>query len=194
MIFLAATGRMSSNAQRDRAVNFIPDRPSQQVGYAGCPGQWRNGVRRVRAAADPAARDSPSLHAWVTAPPLSLVRTMLPYTLRDPYRLSTYKSDEYRALWPAAGEYLVNLCECANSGVVDMIMPGWQDYALSIDRMCSAVWGGQDPKAALQKAGAEWDASTQRLGAPAKKAGFLKIPGCYADHTIEKIGQAVHIT
>jgi multiple sugar transport system substrate-binding protein len=100
-------------------------------------------------------------------------------------------------LWPAAREYLVNLCECANSGVVDMIMPGWQDYALSIDRMCSAVWGGQDPKAALQKAAAEWDASTQRLGAPAQKAAyqeFLKIPGCYADHTIEKIGQAVHMT
>ena len=61
-----------------------------------------------------------------------------------------------------------------------MIMPGWQDYALSIDRMCSAVWGGQDPKAALQKAAAEWDASTQRLGVPAQKAAyqeFLKIPG-----------------
>jgi multiple sugar transport system substrate-binding protein len=134
---------------------------------------------------------------WVTAPPLSLVRTMLPYTLRDPYRLSTYKSAEYRALWPAANEYLINLCECANSGVVDIIMPGAQDYALSIDRMCSAVWGGQDPKAALQKAAAEWDASTQRLGVPAQKAAyqeFLKIPGSYADHTIEKIGQAVHIT
>ena len=53
-----------------------------------------------------------------------------------------------------------------------MIMPGWQDYALSIDRMCSAVWGGQDPKAALQKAAAEWDASTQRLGVPAQKAAY----------------------
>jgi len=32
---------------------------------------------------------------------------------------------------------------------------------------------------------------------PAQKAAyqeFLKIPGSYADHTIEKIGQAVHIT
>jgi multiple sugar transport system substrate-binding protein len=49
----------------------------------------------------------------------------------------------------------------------------------------------------LQKAAAEWDASTQRLGVPAQKAAyqeFLKIPGSYADHTIEKIGQAVHIT
>ena len=91
---------------------------------------------------------------WVTAPPLSFVGTMLPYTLRDPYRLSTYKSEQYRALWPAAKDYLSTLWECANSGVVvDMIMPGWQDYALSIDRMCTAVWGGEDPKAALAEGG-----------------------------------------
>ena len=33
---------------------------------------------------------------WVTSPPVSLVRTMLPYSLRDPYRLSHYKSELYR--------------------------------------------------------------------------------------------------
>ena len=196
------TGRMSSNyAQRDKAINFIPQSSiADKVGYAVVPGgngEMASGYVRALAAGSNNEEAAYLFMQWVTAPPLSLVRTMLPYTLRDPYRLSTYKSDEYRALWPAAREYLVNLCECANSGVVDMIMPGWQDYALSIDRMCSAVWGGQDPKAALQKAAAEWDASTQRLGAPAQKAAyqeFLKIPGCYADHTIEKIGQAVHMT
>ena len=92
---------------------------------------------------------------------------------------------------------MITLCECANSGVVDIIMPGAQDYALSIDRMCSAVWGGQDPKSALAKAAAEWDTTTQRLGVASQKAAyqeFLQIPGSYADHTIEKVGQAVHIT
>ena len=70
-------------------------------------------------------------------------------------------------------------------------MPGWQDYALSIDRMCTAVWAGEDPKAALKKAAAEWDATTQRLGVETQKAAyeeFLKLPGSYADHTIEKLG------
>ena len=146
----------------------------------GGNGEMASGYVRALAAGSNNEEAAYLFMQWVTAPPLSLVRTMLPYTLRDPYRLSTYKSDEYRALWPSAREYLVNLCECANSGVVDMIMPGWQDYALSIDRMCSAVWGGQDPKAALQKAAAEWDASTQRLGVPAQKAAyqeFLQDPG-----------------
>jgi len=134
---------------------------------------------------------------WVTAPPMSLVRTMLPYTLRDPYRLSTYKSPEYRALWPSAKDYLVTLNECANGGVIDITMPGSQDYALSLDRMCTAVWGGEDAKSALQKAAAEWDVITQRLGVDAQKAAyqeFLKMPGSYADRTIEKLGKAVHIT
>src|SRR5260370_17473494 len=76
---------------------------------------------------------------------MSLVRTMLPYTLRHPYRMSTYKSEQYRALWPAAKDYLSNLCEAANGGVVDMIMPGWQDYALTIHRPWTSAWRGQDP-------------------------------------------------
>jgi multiple sugar transport system substrate-binding protein len=108
-----------------------------------------------------------------------------------------YNSPEYRALWPAAKEYLSVLCESSNTAVVDLIMPGWQDYALSIDRMCTAVWGGQDPDAALKQANDEWDSTTKRLGVGAQQAAydqFNKIPGCYADHTIEKLGLSVHVS
>ena len=196
------TGRISSNyAQRDKAINFIPQSSiADKVGYAVLPGgngEMASGYVRALAAGSNNEEAAYLFMQWVSAPPLSLVRTMLPYTLRDPYRLSTYKSEQYRALWPAAKDYLINLCECSNNAVVDMIMPGWQDYALSIDRMCTAVWGGEDPKSALQKASAEWDSTTQRLGVAAQKAAyqeFLQIPGSYADHTIEKVGQAVHIT
>jgi multiple sugar transport system substrate-binding protein len=81
--------------------------------------------------------------------------------------------------------------------VLDMIMPGWQDYALSVDRMCTAVWAGEDPKTALQRAAAEWDAVTERLGVDSQREAyqqFVKLPGAYADNTIEKMGLAVHIT
>jgi len=196
------TGRISSNyAQRDKAINFIPQSSiADKVGYAVLPsgnGEMASGYVKALAAGSNNEEAAYLFMQWVSAPPLSLVRTMLPYTLRDPYRLSTYKAAEYRALWPAAKDYLINLCECSNSAVVDMIMPGWQDYALSIDRMCTAVWGGQDPQSALQKAAAEWDAITQRLGTDVQKAAyqqFLQIPGSYSDHTIEKLGMAVHIT
>jgi len=196
------TGRMSSNyAQRDKAINFIPQSSiADKVGYAVVPGgngEMASGYVKALAAGSNNEEAAYLFMQWVSAPPLSLVRTMLPYTLRDPYRLSTYKSEEYRSLWPAAKDYLITLCECSNSAVVDMIMPGWQDYALSIDRMCSAVWGGEDPQAALKKAAAEWDTTTQRLGVAAQKAAykeFLQVPGCYADHTIEKLGKSAHVT
>jgi multiple sugar transport system substrate-binding protein len=195
------TGRISSNyAQRDKAINFIPQSSiADKVGYAVVPGgngEMASGYVRALTSGSNNEEAAYLFMQWASAPPMSLVRTMLPYTLRDPYRISTYKSVEYRSLWPAAKDYLINLAECSNNAVVDMIMPGWQDYALSIDRMCTAVWGGDDPKAALQKAAAEWDLTTQRLGVAAQKAAyqeFQKIPGSYADHTIDKLGQAVHI-
>ena len=77
-----------------------------------------------------------------------------------------------------------------------MIMRGWQDYALSVDRMCTSVWAGTDPKQALETAAAEWDSTTERLGVDSQKAFFaeyLKLPGSSADHTVETMGMAVKL-
>jgi multiple sugar transport system substrate-binding protein len=196
------TGRMSENySQRDKAINFVPHSEiAGKVGYAIMPG--KNGEMAsgyVKAlAADSANPEAAYLFMqWVTSPPVSLVRVMLPYTLRDPYRLSHYKSPQYRSLWPAAKDYLITLSNAANNGVLDMIMPGWQDYALSIDRMCTAAWAGEDPKSVLQRAATEWDQVTEKLGVDAQRAAyqeFLKLPGCYANHTIDTMGLSVHLT
>ena len=81
------------------------------------------------------------------------------------------------------------------SGVVDMIMPGWQDYALSLDQMCTSVWAGADPKNALQTAAAKWDAVTQKIGVGPQRsayAEFLKLPGSSANHTIAALGLSAH--
>lgn len=193
------TGRMSAGySQTDTAINFVPaSTVAGKVGYAVMPG--KNGehaagfVKALHA-------DSPNPEAaylclqWLTSPPVSLARCMLPYALRDPYRLSHFTSPHYRALWPDAKDYLIGLNNAANSAVIDMIMPGAPDYAQSIDRMCTAVWAGQDPKAALETCAAEWDALTDKLGVDAQRAAyeeFRKLPGAYADNTIEKLGQAV---
>jgi multiple sugar transport system substrate-binding protein len=60
--------------------------------------------------------------------------------------------------------------------------------------MCTAVWAGDDPKGALQKAAAEWDSATDKLGVDRQRDAykeFKKLPGSYADNTIEKLGKAV---
>ncbi len=196
------TGRMSENySQRAKAVNFVPASSiAGKVGYAIMPGKYGEMASGfVRAlSADSANPEAAYLFMqWQTSPPVSLVRVMLPYTLRDPYRLSQYTSPLYRALWPTAKDYLLTLSNASNYGVVDMIMPGWQDYALTLDRMCTSVWAGQEPKAALEGAATEWDATTAKIGLEAQRAAyqeFLKVPGSYPDHTIAAMGLAVHLS
>lgn len=194
------TGRMSENySQRDKAVNFVPHSSiAGNVGYAVMPGghgEMASGYVKALAADSANPEAAYLFMQWVTSPPVSLVRVMLLYTLRDPYRMSHYNSPDYRSLWPAAKEYLSTLADGANGGVVDMIMPGWQDYALTLDQMCTSVWAGTDPHEALVKAAAEWDATTDKIGADSQRAAyqqFKKLPGSTADHTIASLGLAVH--
>lgn len=192
------TGRMTAGySQSDKAINFIPQSTiADKVGYAVVPGNPEHATGYNKAlAADSANLDAAYLFMqWAVSPPVSLARVMLPYALRDPYRLAHFKSDLYGSLFPTAKDYLRNLNNSANVGLLDMIMPGWQDYALSIDRMCTSVWAGTDPKAALETAAAEWDTTTERLGADSQKGFFeeyKKLPGSSADHTVEKMGMAI---
>jgi multiple sugar transport system substrate-binding protein len=192
------TGRMTANySQSAKAIKFVPQSViADKVGYAVLPGNPEHAFGFTKALfADSANPEAAYLFMqWVTSPPVSLARVMLPYALRDPYRLSHFKSELYQQLWPEAKAYLRNLNDSANVGVLDMIMPGWQDYALSLDRMCTSVWAGADPVTALATAAAEWDRTTDLLGADSQKAfyrEYLKLPGSSTDHTVEKLGLAV---
>lgn len=195
------TGRMTANySQSDKAINFIPASTiAGKEGYALVPsghGEMASGYAKALSADSANPEAAYLFMQWVTSPPVSLVRVMLPYTLRDPYRLSHYKSDLYRSLWPTAKDYLVNLCNAANNGVIDIVMPGCQDYAVSLDRMCSEAWAGGDPATVLKKAAAEWDTVTENIGVNSQKAAyaeFKKLPGSYADHTVEAMGMGVKL-
>ncbi|CAH2403013.1 extracellular solute-binding protein [Mesorhizobium ventifaucium] len=192
------SGRMAANySQSATAINFIPQSQiAGKVGYAVVPGNPEHATGYNKAlSADSANPEAAYLFMqWACSPPVSLARCMLPYALRDPYRISHFKSELYGALFPSAKEYLSNLNNSANVGLLDPIMPGAQDYFLSIDRMCTAVWAGADPKASLETAAAEWNETTDRLGVDSQKAfytEFLKLPGATADNTVEKLGMSV---
>lgn len=195
------TGRMSAGySQSDKAISFIPQSSiAGKVGYAIVPGgnpEHAFGFNKALSA-DSANPEAAFLFmSWACSPPVSLARCMLPYALRDPYRISHFKSELYGQLFPSAPEYLANLNASANVGLLDPIMPGAQDYQLSLDRMCTSVWAGTDPMEALKTAAAEWDATTENLGVDAQKAfynEFLKLPGATAANTVEKLGLAVKL-
>jgi multiple sugar transport system substrate-binding protein len=196
------TGRISENyAQRDKAFAFLPKSKIQgKVGYALMPN--KNGEHAGSfvqcVSADSKNQEAAFLYnLWLTSPSVSLQVVMLPYTLRDPYRISHYKSAKYRSLWPGAKQYLLALNEAANNAVIDPIMTGAGDYANALDRAMTGIYAGKDPQAGLNDAAKEWDAITKRLGkdrVKASYANFLKLPGATAQNTIAALGQAVHIS
>jgi multiple sugar transport system substrate-binding protein len=196
------TGRISENyAQRDKAFSFLPkSKIVGKVGYALMPGKngEHAGSFALTISADSKNQEAAFLYAlWATSPSISLQRVMLPYTLRDPYRISHYKSPAYRKLWPGAKEYLIALADAANFAVLDMIMTGAADYANALDRAMTAIYAGKDSQSGLNDAAREWDSITKKLGADRQKAAyaqFLKLPGATAKNTIAARGQAVHIT
>ena len=101
---------------------------------------------------------------WATSPSISLQRVQLPYTLRDPYRISHYKSKQSGSRWPSAPQYLKALSDAANNAVLDPIMTGAADYANALDRAMTAIYAGKDIQRALNDAAKEWDAITNKLG------------------------------
>ena len=195
------TGRISENySQRDKAFSFLPkSKIVGKVGYARVPG--RNGEHAgsfIKAVMATSKNQEAAylFNQWANSPSVSLQRVMLPYTLRDPYRLSHYRSTRYRSLWKGADEYLRTLAEAANDAVLDLTMPGAGDYANAIDRAMTSMYAGKDVKDALDEAAAEWDRITQRLGVDKQRAAyklFLSYPGATAANTVRKRGQAVKI-
>jgi multiple sugar transport system substrate-binding protein len=193
------TGRISENyAQRDKAFAFLPkSKIVGKVGYALVPqrnGEHAGAFLKV-VSADSKNKEAAYLFAqWATSPSVSLQRVQLPYTLRDPYRISHYKSRQFWKAWPAARQYLQTLCEAANYSVLDPIMSGAADYANALDRAMTAMYAGKSVKSGLDDAAKEWDRITQKLGVAKQRKSyqdFLKLPGSSAANTVAKKGLAV---
>jgi multiple sugar transport system substrate-binding protein len=196
------TGRISENyAQRDKSFSFLPkSKIAGKVGYALVPqinGEHAGSALRC-VSADSKNQEAAYLFTqWATSPSISLQRVQLPYTLRDPYRISHFKSKQFRSRWPAAGEYLKALNDAANNAVLDPIMTGAADYANALDRAMTAMYAGKDIKTALDDTAKEWDRITDKLGVAKQRASyaaFLKLPGSTSKNTVAKKGLAVKIS
>jgi len=195
------TGRISENiSQRNKAFSFLPkSKIVGKVGYARVPGQ--NGehagafIKCVMTTSE--NKEAAYLYnQWATSPSISLQRVMLPYTLRDPYRISHYRSPAYKKLWKGADKYLVALAEAANDAVLDLSMSGAGDYANALDRAMTSMYAGKDVKEALDEAAREWDSITNKLGVAKQRASyanFLKYPGATSQNTVRKRGQAITV-
>ena len=182
-------GRFSERYGADTVqMEWLP--PSQvadKVSYAPLPGGYSSLASGfiLSVSADSANKDAAYLFAqWMNSPTVSLERVMLPYTLRDPFRLSHYSSEAYRALWDNAGEYLDMLQEQTNTALLDIIMPGSQEYHTAIEQMWGAAQGGTAPEQAAADANAAFNAITDRIGRDAQRTAYqeyLKLGNVYPE-------------
>jgi multiple sugar transport system substrate-binding protein len=121
---------------------------------------------------------------FITSPSISLQRSMLEYSLRDPYRLSHYSSPEYRARWANAGDYLDTLKAAADGALLDLILPGSAEYHTAMDQMVTGAQAGTAVEQALADANVAFNEITDRIGRDNQKAAyteFLKLNGAYYD-------------
>ena len=118
---------------------------------------------------------------WLNSPDISLERVMLPYALRDPFRISHISSPKYRARWPAAKEYLDTLGGAATKGaMLDLILPGHADYADAFFIAVTDVRLGTPVPEAMKRMAGRWDAVTDRYGRESQRAAYaeyLRKPG-----------------
>ncbi len=159
-----------------KQLNWVPPtKVAGKVGYAPMPGGRPTlaGGFLLSVSADSKNKDAAYLFAqWMNSPDISLQRVMLPFALRDPFRISHYTSPLYASMWPAAPDYLKTLQEAAMMGQHDLGIPGAREYAEAVDQAVTAAYAGTDPKAALDEAAKKWDEITDRLGRDKQKEAY----------------------
>ena len=125
--------------------------------------------KQAALAADSAMPTRLSVHAMGVSPAGSLARVMRP--TRCATRIACRISS--RSLRGPLSDGEGNICTTSMprrmSGLLDMIMPGWQDYALSIDRMCTSSGRVPMPRPRLRPPLPSGDATTDRLGVASQK-------------------------
>jgi multiple sugar transport system substrate-binding protein len=174
---------------RPKQLSFVPETQiAGKTGYALFPGGYTEmaGAYFLNVWSNSKKKDL-AYHfiQWMTSPEVSLERVMLPYALRDPYRISHVESTKFRSAWPAAGDYL-DTCKVAGSGksFLDLIITGGPEYVQAYTEASTAMLAGKDVKASLDEAAAKWEKTTDRLGRAKQQENYkayLSTPGATLD-------------
>jgi multiple sugar transport system substrate-binding protein len=178
-------GRWSEGTTAEQLAWVPKTAVAGKVGYSVMPmgHSLQNSGFSLAVSADSKQKEAAYLFIqWLTSPTISLQRVMLPYALRDPYRLSHYSSKEYRARWASAGAYLDTLKAAADGALLDIILPGSSEYHTALDQMVTSAQSGTDVAEALKDGNAAFDQITDRVGRDKQKAAyaeFLKLRGSY---------------
>jgi multiple sugar transport system substrate-binding protein len=168
-------GRWSEGTTAEQLA-WVPETAvAGNVGYSVMPmgHSLQNGGFNLSISADSPSKEAAYLFIqWMTSPTISLQRVMLPYALRDPYRLSHYASEEYRSRWENAPAYLDTLLAAADGALLELIVPGAAEYNVAMDQLVTAAMAGTPVEQALADANGVFNDITDRVGRDAQKEAY----------------------
>ena len=170
----------------EEALSWVPTtRVAGKVGYALNPlGRDELGVGFALSVSS-ISRNKEAAYLfiqWLNSKETSLARVQLPYTLRDPFRISHYEDEGYRNLWPGAADYLDTVRLAGETGLLDLSLLQQDKYDEAMSRAISTLWTGQDPQTVLDQLAADFDDITERVGADRQRdiyQAWAAKPGAY---------------
>lgn len=110
---------------------------------------------------------------WLSSKEISLNRVKIPYSLRDPYRMSHFDSASYRKLWPNANEYLDTLKEASTKGLLDLSLLQINLYENSLLEGLKAAFSKKlSPEMALGHVATQWNQITKSIGIDKQKTYY----------------------
>jgi multiple sugar transport system substrate-binding protein len=170
-------GRWAAGYGKDeKALNWVPKTQiAGKVGYALPPGGHPQLAAGFALSISSASKNKDAAYLfiqWLNSEEISTQRVELPTTLRDPFRVSHYTNPGYLALWPDAKDYLATLKQASETGLLDLSLIQTDKYEEVLRQAMSKLWAGDDPKAILDKAAADWDAITAKVGVDKQKATY----------------------
>jgi multiple sugar transport system substrate-binding protein len=170
-------GRWAANYGTDQEVmSWVPKSTiAGKVGYAMTPGGHPELAAGFCLSVSSASKNKEAAYLfiqWLNSESVSLERVKLPYALRDPFRSSHFTDPGYAALWPEAKDYLKALQDGATNGLLDLSLLQTDKYEEVLRQSVSKLWAGEDPKAILDTAAAEWDVITDKIGVDKQKAVY----------------------
>ena len=170
-------GRWAAGYGTDQEVmSWVPKSTiAGKVGYAMTPGGHPQLAAGFCLSVSSASKNKEAAYLfaqWLNSEATSLERVKLPFALRDPFRDSHFVDPGYAALWPEAKDYLKALQDGANNGLLDLSLLQTDKYEEVLRQSVSKLWAGDDPKAILDAAAAEWDAITEKIGVDKQKAVY----------------------
>ena len=155
-----------------------------KAGFGVMPGAEIDGKLVVRPAMTPGRAMAVSKYSkkkevtmkvleFISLPDQSLKIVMDPKTIMDPWRVSHFRSQKFRAAFPGAGEYLDAIEKTFPHVVPDPVIPGADEYQRKLSfEITEALAKRKSPKDALESAFAEWEKITDRRGREKQKAAW----------------------